>query len=147
MLDLDENGGRPTRIGWITLPSFYANMENRGTPKSTTEDVALLIARLKREGIQGLVIDLRRDGGGSLEEAINLTGLFIPKGPVVQAKDSNGKITSRRTPILLAYSGRSCADQSPERFREQKFCRYAAGLQRAAIVVTAHLRQGTGKPF
>ena len=106
VLDLDEHGGRPTRIGWITLPSFYANMENRGTPKSTTQDVALLLARLKREGIQGLVIDLRRDGGGSLEEAINLTGLFIPKGPVVQAKDSNGKITvSQDTNPEVAYSG------------------------------------------
>jgi len=48
---------------------------------------------LKKEGIQGLVIDLRKDGGGSLEEAINLTGLFIPKGPVVQSKDSNGKVS------------------------------------------------------
>ena len=105
VLDLEEQG-RPVRIGWITLPSFYANMENRGTPKSTTEDVTSLIARLKREGIQGLVIDLRRDGGGSLEEAINLTGLFIPKGPVVQAKDSNGKITvSQDTNPVLAYSG------------------------------------------
>src|SRR5258708_16392827 len=81
-------------------------MENRGTPKSTTQDVVSLIARLKREGIQGLVIDLRRDGGGSLEEAINLTGLFIPKGPVVQAKDSNGKITvSQDTNPDLSYSG------------------------------------------
>ena len=81
-------------------------MENRGTPKSTTEDVAALAARLKREGIQGLVIDLRRDGGGSLEEAINLTGLFIPRGPVVQAKDSNGKITvSQDTNPELVYNG------------------------------------------
>ena len=65
-----------------------------------------LIARLKREGIQGLVIDLRRDGGGSLEEAINLTGLFIPQGPVVQAKDSNGKITvSQDTNPEFVYSG------------------------------------------
>jgi carboxyl-terminal processing protease len=106
VLDLGGQGGRPVRIGWITLPSFYANMENRGTPKSTTEDVVSLIARLKREGIQGLVIDLRRDGGGSLEEAINLTGLFIPRGPVVQAKDSNGKITvSQDTNPELVYSG------------------------------------------
>ena len=106
VLDLGEPGGRPTRVGWITLPSFYANMENRGTPKSTTQDVAALLARLKREGIQGLVIDLRRDGGGSLEEAINLTGLFIPKGPVVQAKDSNGKITvSQDTSPEVVYSG------------------------------------------
>lgn len=106
VLDLDGQSGRPVRIGWITLPSFYANMENRGTPKSTTEDVAALLTRLKREGIQGLVIDLRRDGGGSLEEAINLTGLFIPRGPVVQAKDSNGKITvSQDTNPELVYSG------------------------------------------
>ncbi len=106
VLDLGEQGGRPTRIGWITLPSFYANMENRGTPKSTTQDVASLLARLKREGIQGLIIDLRRDGGGSLEEAINLTGLFIPKGPVVQAKDSNGKITvSQDTNPDVTYNG------------------------------------------
>ena len=106
VLDLGEQGGRPTRIGWITLPSFYANMENRGTPKSTTQDVTSLLARLKREGIQGLIIDLRRDGGGSLEEAINLTGLFIPKGPVVQAKDSNGKITvSQDTNPDVTYSG------------------------------------------
>ena len=106
VLDLGEQGGRPARIGWITLPSFYANMENRGTPKSTTQDVASLLARLKREGIQGLIIDLRRDGGGSLEEAINLTGLFIPKGPVVQAKDSNGKITvSQDTNPDVTYNG------------------------------------------
>jgi carboxyl-terminal processing protease len=106
VLDLDGQSGNPVRIGWITLPSFYANMENRGTPKSTTEDVAALISRLKRDGIQGLVIDLRRDGGGSLEEAINLTGLFIPRGPVVQAKDSNGKITvSQDTNPELVYNG------------------------------------------
>jgi carboxyl-terminal processing protease len=106
VLDLDGQSGNPVRIGWITLPSFYANMENRGAPKSTTEDVAALISRLKREGIQGLVIDLRRDGGGSLEEAINLTGLFIPRGPVVQAKDSNGKITvSQDTNPALVYNG------------------------------------------
>ena len=106
VLDLDGQTGHPIRVGWITLPSFYANMENRGTPKSTTEDVTALVSRLKREGIQGLVIDLRRDGGGSLEEAINLTGLFIPRGPVVQAKDSNGKITvSQDTNPELVYNG------------------------------------------
>ncbi len=81
-------------------------MDNQGSPRSTTADVSALIERLKKEGIQGLVIDLRRDGGGSLEEAINLTGLFIPKGPVVQAKDSNGKITvSQDTNPGVTYSG------------------------------------------
>jgi len=106
VLDLKDGNNRATRIGWITLPSFYANMEGQGPEKSTTADVSALLTRLKSEGIQGLVIDLRRDGGGSLEEAINLTGLFIPKGPVVQAKDTNGKITvsSDQNPGV-AYSG------------------------------------------
>ncbi len=106
VLDLQNGGDRATRIGWITLPSFYANMEGQGPPKSTTADVSALLTRLKSEGIEGLVIDLRRDGGGSLEEAINLTGLFIPKGPVVQAKDSNGKITvSNDLNPGITYSG------------------------------------------
>ncbi|OJV01749.1 MAG: hypothetical protein BGO12_11775 [Verrucomicrobia bacterium 61-8] len=106
LLDLKSSDDKTARIGWITLPSFYANMDDSGAPKSTTEDVAALIGRLKREGMQGLVIDLRRDGGGSLEEAINLTGLFIPRGPVVQAKDPNGKISvSQDTDPGVAYSG------------------------------------------
>lgn len=106
VLDLQDGANRPTRIGWITLPSFYANMDGKGPQKSTTEDVSALLTRLKSEGIQGLVIDLRRDGGGSLEEAINLTGLFIPRGPVVQSKDTNGKITvSSDSNPSVAYSG------------------------------------------
>ena len=86
--------GNPMRVGWIVLPSFYADMEHSGAAgaKSTTKDVLLLINRLKQEGVQGIVMDLRRNGGGSLEESVNLTGLFIKKGPVVQAKDSNGNI-------------------------------------------------------
>ena len=106
LIDVTDADGKVTRIGWITLPSFYANMSGNGEPKSTTEDVSLLLSRLKEEGIEGLVVDLRRDGGGSLEEAINLTGLFIPKGPVVQSKDPSGKITvnSDRNPDI-AYSG------------------------------------------
>jgi carboxyl-terminal processing protease len=106
LLDISTPDGKSTRIGWITLPSFYANMSGNGEPKSTTTDVDLLLARLKQENISGLVIDLRRDGGGSLEEAINLTGLFIPRGPVVQAKDPTGKITvNSDTNPEVAYSG------------------------------------------
>ena len=106
LLDVTEPNGKVSRIGWITLPAFYANMSGNGTPKSATQDVQLLLERLKQEGIEGLVFDLRKDGGGSLEEAINLTGLFIPKGPVVQAKDSSGRITvsSDRNPELN-YAG------------------------------------------
>jgi len=106
VLDVEGENGKSTRIGWITLPSFYSNMSGDGPAKSTTEDVAALLGRLKQEGIEGLVVDLRKDGGGSLEEAINLTGLFIPKGPVVQAKDPNGKIAvSSDTNPGIAYSG------------------------------------------
>ena len=100
--------GSVQRLGWITLPSFYADMERSGSPnaKSTTKDVLALLNRLKAEGITGLVMDLRRDGGGSLEEAVNLTGLFIKKGPVVQSKDSNGvmNVQHDRDPSI-AYDG------------------------------------------
>lgn len=100
--------GSSERLGWITLPSFYADLNRtRGKEStSTTRDVARLLARLKQEGIRGLVIDLRRNGGGSLEEAVNLTGLFIRSGPVVQAKDSSGEIkVSRDVDPSLGYEG------------------------------------------
>ncbi len=77
--------GNEEKIGWITLPSFYADMD--GGQTSTTTDVRRLLTRLSIEGINGLVVDLRDNGGGSLEEAINMTGLFIRKGPVVQSID------------------------------------------------------------
>ncbi len=83
-------------------------MEHSGAvgAKSTTKDVLALINRLKQEHIQGLVMDLRRNGGGSLEEAVNLTGLFIKRGPVVQAKDSNGNIhVSKDRDPSIAWDG------------------------------------------
>lgn len=96
------------RIGWITLPSFYADMEHSGLPnaKSTTRDVLALLNRLKQENISGLIMDLRFNGGGSLEEAVNLTGLFIKKGPVVQVKDASGSVrVMRDTDSKIAYDG------------------------------------------
>src|SRR5437660_9496837 len=62
----DENG-EPIKLGWLTLPSFYADMDKH--QKSTTRDVLALLKRLKRENIAGLVVDLRKNGGGSLDEA------------------------------------------------------------------------------
>ncbi len=85
--------GKSSKLGWITLPSFYADMEDGKV--SCSADVARLLKRLMAEKIEGLVIDLRGDGGGSLEEAIKLTGLFVPKGPVVQAKDWKDNISWR----------------------------------------------------
>jgi len=99
----DENGD-PVKLGWITLPSFYADMDKH--QKSTTKDVLALLKRLKKENIAGLVIDLRRNGGGSLEEAISLTGLFLKSGPIVQTKGSNGNIVVSSDPDPgIAYSG------------------------------------------
>jgi len=81
------------RIGWVNLSSFYADME--GGTTSTTTDIRKLVKRLKDENIEGLVLDLRGNPGGSLEEAINLTGLFIERGPVVQQKDWTGDTSYR----------------------------------------------------
>ncbi|HJT81472.1 MAG TPA: carboxy terminal-processing peptidase [Chthoniobacterales bacterium] len=103
ILKKDENG-EEVKLGWITLPSFYADMDKH--QKSTTRDVVALLRRLKKENIGGLVIDLRRNGGGSLEEAISLTGLFIKNGPVVQTKGSNGNIVVSPDPDPnIAYAG------------------------------------------
>ncbi|MCW5559291.1 MAG: PDZ domain-containing protein, partial [Verrucomicrobiae bacterium] len=85
--------GRTNRVGVIDLPSFYANFPvggRRGSGKTTTGDVARLLRKLIAEGAEGIVLDLRRNGGGSLEEAINLTGLFIKAGPVVQVRNYDG---------------------------------------------------------
>jgi len=74
--------------------------------KSTTRDVLALLKRLKKENIAGLVVDLRRNGGGSLEEAISLTGLFLKSGPIVQTKGSNGNIVISSDPDPgIAYAG------------------------------------------
>jgi carboxyl-terminal processing protease len=74
--------------------------------KSTTKDVLLLLKRLKKENIAGLIVDLRRNGGGSLEEAISLTGLFLKSGPIVQTKGSNGNIVVSSDPDPgIAYAG------------------------------------------
>src|ERR1043166_8631499 len=99
-----DEEGRPVKLGWITLPSFYADMDHHA--KSTTKDVMALLKRLKKENIAGLVVDLRRNGGGSLEEVISLTGLFLKSGPVVQTKGSNGNIVVSSDPDPgIAYGG------------------------------------------
>ena len=99
-----------TRIGVIDLPTFYIDFaaQARGEEdyKSTSRDVRKLIAELKKENIDGLVIDLRGNGGGSLSEALELTGLFIQEGPIVQTKDSSGKVETNNDPDPdLVYGG------------------------------------------
>ncbi len=91
-----KDGAVTRKIGVIDLPSFYSDFGARSAGdkdyRSTTRDVAKLIAELKQEGVQGIVVDLRNNGGGSLAEADSMTGLFIDKGPVVQVRGSHGEV-------------------------------------------------------
>jgi len=100
ILDLPGEGGRTLRLGIIDLPSFYSGVQGgKGDEeKSCTTDVARLVRKLKRENIQGLILDLRHNGGGSLEEAVSLTGLFIHRGPVVQTKGADGDMNVENDP-------------------------------------------------
>ena len=79
-------------MGVVELPSFYGSSEEG---HKATDDVEELINELKEESIQGLILDLRRNGGGYLSEAVNLAGLFISRGPVVQVKSSDGKVRKK----------------------------------------------------
>ncbi len=104
VIEVSAAEGKPLRLGVIDVPSFYAPIDfggprpglaDSGKPPripTTSGDVARLLEKLKREGIDGIILDLRRNGGGSLEEAIKLTGLFIKEGPVVQARAPDGSV-------------------------------------------------------
>ena len=87
-----DYNGRNFKLGVIELPSFYGSSGNG--PKAT-DDVEELISALKEDKIEGLILDLRRNGGGYLSEAVNLAGLFISRGPVVQVKSTDGKIRKK----------------------------------------------------
>ncbi|PIP80668.1 MAG: tail-specific protease [Gammaproteobacteria bacterium CG22_combo_CG10-13_8_21_14_all_40_8] len=91
-----KNNGEVEHFGVITLPKFYIDFEalSQGDPdyKSTTRDVKILIEELKKKNIDGIIMDLRNNGGGSLREATSLTGLFIDSGPVVLERDYKNKI-------------------------------------------------------
>jgi carboxyl-terminal processing protease len=95
ILHLNRNGNDYI-VGVITIPTFYADFQamQAGDPnyKSTTRDVRKLIEELEKDGIEGLVIDLRNNGGGALHEANDLVGLFIDKGPTVQIRNANNDI-------------------------------------------------------
>jgi len=97
-------------IGIITVPVFYVDFEGRAsnTPnyRSSTRDVRRLINELTEQGIDGLVVDLRGNGGGALVEATTMTGLFIDEGPVVQVRDSRGRVNLERdTEPGMAWDG------------------------------------------
>ena len=96
-----ERGQRPDgsayKIGWIDLPSFYMDMEaarenGRAEYRSTTRDVSRILETFNSQGVDLVILDLRFNGGGSLTEAVALTGLFVEHGPIVQVKDSYGRV-------------------------------------------------------
>jgi len=92
-----KDGGATRHIGVISLPGFYLDFaaRQRGDTdyKSASRDVSRLLDELKKDQVDGVLVDLRNNGGGSLSEAIELTGLFVGKGPVVQQRDSEGNVT------------------------------------------------------
>lgn len=94
-----EKEGKKYRVGIIDLPSFYIDFEGlrngKADYRSSTRDMQKEIEKLKKEKVDGLLIDLRNNGGGSLEEVVKLLGLFIDKGPVVQVRRSTGDIDIR----------------------------------------------------
>src|SRR5262249_38148769 len=101
--DVVEQGkkadGKPYLIGVIDLPSFYADVKaDKGEAKSATEDVRKILKDFEARRVDGVILDLRRNGGGSLKEALALTGLFIDQGPVVQVKGSHGKVQPQYYP-------------------------------------------------
>lgn len=96
-------GDETVSIGSIEIPSFYGS---RNSSSTTSHDVEELVEKLKVLGIQGLILDLRRNRGGFLNEAIELTGLFIPRGPVVQIRDVTGNIIKKHdTDSKMIWSG------------------------------------------
>lgn len=105
--------GQPVRLGVIDLPSFYAPMElnsaltgNDAPGQFASDDVARLLGKFKSENVRGVILDLRRNGGGSLEEAIKLTGLFIKAGPVVQVRGPDGSVrVEEDTDSSVAFEG------------------------------------------
>jgi carboxyl-terminal processing protease len=105
-----NNDGKSYKIGVIKIPKFYNDFDGRrngdGNFKSTTKDVKAILDTLIRNSVDGVVIDLREDGGGSLQEAIELTGLFIKDGPIVQVKNSDGTIEVADDPdTSIIYNG------------------------------------------
>ena len=97
VLDIPGVQGAPAkRIGVIELPAFYQDFEGRrsrdGDYASATRDVARILGTFRTQAVDGVVLDLRSNGGGSLNEAVELTGLFIDQGPVVQVRESGGRV-------------------------------------------------------
>ncbi|HUA39815.1 MAG TPA: carboxy terminal-processing peptidase [Candidatus Sulfopaludibacter sp.] len=97
LVEMPDGHGGTNRLGVLDLPSFYATVDLPGdngdlSQKSTTADVKRLIRKLEQQNVNGIILDLRNNGGGSLEEAVDFTGLFVTNGPVVLVRSPEGHI-------------------------------------------------------
>ena len=94
------------RFGLIQLPSFYADFAAQGRGRHSSEDIRIELEKLKMEKVDGIVLDLRNNGGGSLADAIDMSGLFIEEGPIVQVKDPSQRIQQAPDPDPeIQYAG------------------------------------------
>ena len=118
---------RHKRLGVIDLPMFYASMSEDGAGRSTTTDVRRILDEFNAKNVDALILDLRNNGGGSLKEAIDCTGLFIDYGPVVQVKDSYGRIE------VLDDTDRGVAWSKPMIVLTSKFSASASEILAGAI--------------
>lgn len=119
LVELPRTGAAPLRLGVIDLPYFYSGADDSGR-NGATADVARLLDKLTAEKVSGVVLDLRRNGGGSLQEAINLGALFVGGGPIVQTRDAKGAVevdaargaTARYSGPLVVLTSRFSASAS-----------------------------------
>lgn len=114
------------KIGYIYLPDFYADYE-KADGHRCSQDVAKEIQKLKQEGVDGIIMDLRNNGGGYLPEVVEMVGLFIPDGPVVQVKDREGR------PTVLRDNDKSVAYSGPLAVMVNEFSASASEIFAAAI--------------
>jgi len=104
VIERTDGDGRSERLGWIKLPSFYGEPDHP-EDRSSTRDVRNLLIQLKRQQISGLVVDLRDNPGGELDEAVDTGGLFLGQVPIVQEKDSKGKVYISKAETKKIYDG------------------------------------------
>lgn len=104
VVERQQPGGKTERLGWITLPSFYGDPDHpRG--RSVSRDVRNLVLQLKKQNVAGIVLDMRNNPGGELEEAVGVGGLFLGPVPIVQEKDRDGKIYVSKADSRAIYNG------------------------------------------
>lgn len=143
-----QNDKSDTKIGLINLPQFYADFTKTGG-RNCAEDVDIELQALQQEGVDGIILDLRNNGGGSLNEVVDMSGLFIEKGPIVQVKskdadprilrDKNSKVTYDGPLVILINSGSASASEI-----------LAAAMQdykRAVVVGSNSFGKGTVQRF